>query len=769
MKTTLRLRGYTSQPNIAAGESVSFHLAHTGEGEVRSRLVRMINGNLNPEGPGSRIIDVPSDIDPTLMIADQDTASGGHIRVHDPEGKLAAKASFSLHLYVWPTLPDRGRQGLISRWDEATQTGWALTLDSDGLTFTLGDQTGVTTVTTEMPLYREVWYSVLVVVDANNSWVVLSQKEVINSTSSVFGRVVPFDGSSRSVGAYLAPENSHTDLIIGGLTDRSTVAAGVTHRVTASYNGKIDAPRWWDRALDDLETSECHTNGSVSDQALIASWKLGSDSTVRGPGLGDHVDEPVSGLVGVCVNQPDRGMTGWNWAGREHNFAHAPEQYGAVWLHEDSLDDCRWPETMSYKVPADLPSGCYALELTETVGEDLETYFVPFFVTPPRGTATAKILILISTFSYLAYGNSQVYQNAPGGQLGNGHITVLEDLDFVMNMGIAQYGLSVYDRHLDGRGVQYSTWRRPLLNMQPAYQHEQSAQVWQYPADLHLICWLTDSGFEFDIATDHDLQSEGASLLSRYNVVLTATHPEYYSEQLIDAWESYLADGGRGMYLGGNGMYWVTSVAPGKPHVIEVRRGEVGDQAWRGRPGELQHSTTGEKGGLWRMRGRAPQKVWGTGYSAHTMAVSSYYEFLRDADDPGLAWIMEGIDPTQRLGDFGLVNGGAAGLEVDRYDLEQGTPPHTRVLASSVRHDANSMLVTEEIYGANPATNGEESPLVRADITYFSTPKGGAMFAVSSMSWAASLFQNDGDNSVARMTANAIHRFSDDAPMPELL
>jgi N,N-dimethylformamidase len=151
------------------------------------------------------------------------------------------------------------------------------------------------------------------------------------------------------------------------------------------------------------------------------------------------------------------------------------------------------------------------------------------------------------------------------------------------------------------------------------------------------------------------------------------------------------------------------------------------------------------------------------------MAVSTYYEYLPDVTDPGVAWITEGIDTTDRLGDFGLVNGGAAGLEVDRYDLDQGTPPHTRVLATSVGHDANSMLTTEEIYGAHPVTNGEESPLVRADLTYFTTPNGGAMFATSSMSWAASLFHNSGDNAVARITANVIERFAREQPIEELI
>ena len=71
------------------------------------------------------------------------------------------------------------------------------------------------------------------------------------------------------------------------------------------------------------------------------------------------------------------------------------------------------------------------------------------------------------------------------------------------------------------------------------------------------------------------------------------------------------------MYLGGNGFYWVTRDHPEKPHVIEVRRAEAGTRAWqRRRPASTTTRTTGELGGLWRNRGRAPQKLVGVGFTA---------------------------------------------------------------------------------------------------------------------------------------------------------
>src|SRR5258705_230452 len=76
-----------------------------------------------------------------------------------------------------------------------------------------------------------------------------------------------------------------------------------------------------------------------------------------------------------------------------------------------------------------------------------------------------------------------------------------------------------------------------------------------------------------DVFTDHDLHADGAALLDGYRVLITGTHPEYWTHAMLDALHGWLERGGRLMYLGGNGFYWVTSIDPDRPHVAEVRRG----------------------------------------------------------------------------------------------------------------------------------------------------------------------------------------------------
>lgn len=279
---------------------------------------------------------------------------------------------------------------------------------------------------------------------------------------------------------------------------------------------------------------------------------------------------------------------------------------------------------------------------------------------------------------------------------------------------------------------------------------------------------MTEAGFEYDVATDHDLMNEGVELFKRYNVVITGSHPEYYTEDMVDAWEKYLEGGGRGMYLAGNGMYWIAEQHPEKPHVLEIRKGEQGDQAWKSRPGEVYMGLNGLRGGLWRLRGRSSAKVWGVVYTSHGLDVSCPFFPMSDARDPDLAWMFEGMSTDEPIGDFGLVYGGAAGLEVDRYELMAGTPPNTKLVASSYGHSRNWGLVPEEQYFVHSGMNGPEHPLVRGDIVYFSTKNGGAHFSSSSMSWVSSLQWNDYSNNVAAMTANVIKRFAKDGPLDEI-
>jgi N,N-dimethylformamidase len=453
-----------------------------------------------------------------------------------------------------------------------------------------------------------------------------------------------------------------------------------------------------------------------------------------------------------------RAATGRWWTSREEDFTKAPDHYGAIHFHETDLEDCGWETDLTLEVPADLPSDTYALRLRQ--GDDEE--HLPFFALPPRGTATSDVLVLMPTWTYLAYANEHIHEDNPGAQLVFGHTMGLGPRD-VWLYEHPEFGLSTYALHRDLSGVCHSSALRPIINLRPRHRH---LGLWGYAADLHLIDWMNGIGVDYDVATDTELQEEGEDLLRRYRVVLTPTHPEYYSARMLDAWETYLGEGGRGMYLGGNGFYWVTASPPGKPHLIEVRRGESGSRGWQARPGEYHLATTGERSGLWRARARAPQKLFGVGSATHGWDESGPYEQLPHAADPRAAFAMEGIGPDELIGDFGLIGGGASGHEMDRYDLSLGTPPNALLLAASDgRHTDNFQAFHETIFFPHPSNGGTENHTVRGDIVLFATRNGGGVFSSGSMAWCGSLSHDGYDNNVSRMTRNVLERFRDPRPL----
>lgn len=746
---------------MAPGESIKFHVSADNPGEYRADLVRLVHGDINPNGPGFKEEEIDAALNGTYPGRQQRTQFGGYVevpkddRLHSPDG-------FTVHAFIWPTTPTRGRQGLVTRWDDSASRGWALTIEDGRVVFTIGDDQGRTArVVSDKPLFKEVWYSVAASYDPASGKIALHQKSVINRVNSVFGLVVPLDSdASVSVDTDIRMADAQVPVIIGGYAE-ARAEEGERTWCVATYNGKVDAPKVCGEVLDGDGAARL-AKGDIPTGSWIARWDFAAGIGPNGIPT-DHVEDVSgNGIHGRCVNQPDRGMTGWNWDGHEENFIHCPEQYGAIWFHEENLDDCRWDHDFEFVIPDGLKSDCYAVRLRQGEYED----YIPFFVLPPRGKATAKILVLFSTFSYLAYANEQIMQKADIGQAVAGHVPVLDESDIELHENVNNYGLSTYDGHVDGRGVQYSTWRRPILNMRP--KHRQGfGSVWQLPADLHLIDWLNEKGFEYDIATEHDLHEQGLDLLKRYNVVLTGSHPEYYSLEMLDAWEDYLCAGGRGMYLAANGFYWIIAPHPEKPWVMEVRK-ELGVTAWAARPGEYHYSTTGRRGGRSRGRGRAPQKIFGTGMTSYGFDHSGYFVQMPDSQDKRAAWIMEGIAPDEKIGDFGLVGGGAGGFELDRYDLSLGTPPHTLLVASSVEHSVTYTVVPEDKAFPHPGMHGGEHPLVRADITYFTTANGGGMFSTSSISWLGSLSHNNYDNNVSRMTENVLRQFARDEDAPAI-
>jgi N,N-dimethylformamidase len=491
------------------------------------------------------------------------------------------------------------------------------------------------------------------------------------------------------------------------------------------YNGKIDNPRLYDRALTLADLKAIEQGAGPAD--ATASWDFS-----RAIRSNEIVDTSSNAQNGTAVNLPERGVTGHNWDATAYDYTTTPSQYGGIYFHDDDLADARWPVSFQYHVPRDLESGVYAAKLQ--AGNHV--FWIPFYVTPAPGHATSSVALLIPTNTYLAYG-------ATGSEMFVGAPSVL----------------SQYSRHDDGSGVVYQSRLRPVTSQQPA------AAPWGFPADNHLLAWLHEEGYKVDILTDFDVQQSGAALLKQYRVVISGSHPEYETAKGLKAMTQYVNNGGRLMYLGGNGYYWVTGMDSTGTYT-EIRRRD-GTELWQAAPGESVLTTTGEEGGLWRFRGRPPQQLLGVGFTAEGFVGARPYERQPDSFSPEGAWVFNGIGSGELIGTAdGLeLPGGAAGEEIDRVDYTLGSPADTLILARATAFGPAYQHAVEEIGEADSLQSGPVNPLVYSDIALTKYLGGGAVFSTGSIQWSGSLLTTN-DTTVSQITQNVLQRFDSPGSLP---
>ena len=672
---------YADPLSVTAGDRLRVMVScHVGD-SFRAELVKLVCGDDRPRGTGFHEEVLDADLNGVYPGREQPIHPGSYVRLHE----LPAFEALSFECDFLPTTPDRQHQTILSG------PGVMLEILDEHLVLTAG----ATEIRLHEPVTASRWHRVRVAGTPGGT--------VLSCTTR---GLTPAEAASRecSAEAALALRAPGGDWYLAARDG------------AAGFNGRIEAPRF------------------AEDGRTVAAWDFGRDMASR-----TLPDE--SGRFEASIHQhPARAVKGARWDGSTQRWTDDPSQYAAIHFHADDITDAGWEPDLEWEVPADLPSGLYAVRLTTATSED----HAVFYVRPRPGARRAPILFLASTATYLAYANQY---------LSFSRNRTASDAYFLSR---PEVGKSLYEYHGDGTGVIYSSRRRPVLNLKPR------TLMWSFNADTNLIAWLDRIGADYDVVTDEDLHREGAALLADYAVVVTGAHPEYYSTAMLDGLTGYLERGGRLMYTGGNGFYWRIAFDPADPAVIEVRRAEDGTRSWIAEPGEYYHAFTGEYGGLWRRLGRPPNHVAGVGFAAQGFDGGTWYRLREGALDPRVAFLMEGVESSDIVGNYGTQGGGAAGEEIDRHDPALGSPRHAVVIASSENHRPGMLRVIEELHESRVPDSTD--PDVRADLVFYETPAGGAVFSTGSISYAGALSHNDYDNDIARITGNVLARFADRTP-----
>ncbi len=718
------ITAYCEPWSLRAGETVVLRASSHRPGPAEVAVERISCGDPTRWGPGWSVTPVAvAGLEPTVELAHQPLVPGsyGTVELSGMTSESVVELAFSLYF----TRPREAQTVLVL---VGAPASLVVEAEAGGrLTARVGDD-GPALVLRPRPLENRRWYDVAITWDlAAGTLTGAATTELSRSP----GRDLLEANPNPATGSAAAGPQTWSRLVLAG-GPAVDGAGATTGPDRGGLDGRIARPRL---RLDDTELA----------------WDLS-----RGMDSPSIVDTGPAGRHGVLHQLPTRAVTGPTWDGSTQRWTDDPSMWDAVHFHTDDLYDAGWEPTVTLPLPSDLPSGIYAFHLISKNGDEDR---VPFFVRPAAGAPTADVALLMSSATYLAYANHRMLFD--GADFIQSRQRLRPEHDYVRRH--PEVGRSMYEKHVDGSGMMFSSRLRPVLNLRPG------ADGWNFTPDTDLNAWLEHAGGQLgtghDVIGDEDVHRDGVAALAPYRVIVTCSHPEYWSTAMLDALEAWQRAGGRLMYLGGNGFYWRVAFSDSWPGAMELRRAEDGVRNWQTGNGESYHAWGGEYGGMWRRLERAPNEICGVGFAAQGFEGATYYTIDSESRAGRAAWVWDGVhDDEGRIGTSGL-GGGAAGQELDRYDPRLGSPRHAVVLASAMGTFGPDMVRTKEEFEGS-VIYPTPDPYVRSDIVFYETPSGGAVFSVGSISWFGALARNGYDNDVAQLSLNVLTRFLDPAPFP---
>ena len=149
--------------------------------------------------------------------------------------------------------------------------------------------------------------------------------------------------AQREVIAEVAPGEAAGPLSFAARLDPASSGA----KASAHFNGKIDSPRLYRRALPAalLRLTIDQPAAPAYGADLVGAWDFALDMS------SDRIRDRPQPPRRKAGQSSDPGMKGWNWDASELDWRRAPGQYGAIHFHDDDLYDAGWETDVVFEVP----------------------------------------------------------------------------------------------------------------------------------------------------------------------------------------------------------------------------------------------------------------------------------------------------------------------------------------------------------------------------------------------------------------------------------
>jgi hypothetical protein len=448
-----------------------------------------------------------------------------------------------------------------------------------------------------------------------------------------------------------------------------------------------------------------------------------------------------------------------------------------------SVEGCGWQPSLEFRIEEDWPSGAYRITLTAEGrdGQPIHCHHL-FIVRPAPGRKAGRILQVAATGTWLAYntwGGSNAYDGITGPDRN-------------------EYARMVSTQRPWCRGfvlLPADAPRVPLeLSMPPKTVPRYPHMEWAFATghskkyasagwasyDSHFFRWAERAGYEIDLASQHDLHFS-PEILEGYDCAVFVGHDEYWTWEMRDAVDAFVARGGRAARFAGNFMWQTRLEDEGCRQVCYKYKARAEDPAYRGgdvtratnsweapeigRPGVKTFGLNSTKGVYAGWGGCAPRGVRGFPlYRPEHWAFAGtglFYGDLLGADSHVYGYEVDGLDYEIRNGrPYPIAASGAPdGLEIlamgmaSQVEEADFLEPEDQFFG-----DEDGRFIAETLYGDAGDENLEKVRYSNGMIVNFKRGKG-EVFHAGSCEWVAGLLRRDA--MVERVTANVLDRFLD--------
>jgi hypothetical protein len=178
---------------------------------------------------------------------------------------------------------------------------------------------------------------------------------------------------------------------------------------------------------------------------------------------------------------------------------------------------CGWPVGYPLRVPAGWRSGLYYA----VFGSDSTACTVPFVVQAATPTAGTKLLVQVPVTTAQAYNNY-------GGKSLYGYNS---------SGGVPAVKVSFDRPNADPWNFAFDPWQAPFVR------------------------WLEKNGFAADFCTNIELHRDSA-VTTGYSLLALAGHDEYWTREMRDRLDAFVAGGGNVAIFSGNTCWWQARLDP---------------------------------------------------------------------------------------------------------------------------------------------------------------------------------------------------------------